>query len=140
MQIKKKKRNLQKFRLQLNNRMRILLKAPEPKALKGEKAYKATRKTDGLQILHLTTSSFRNPQGSSFAGATCDLLLPMLSKPIGFHLSVFTFQFSVFTFPLSPNLALLPAAPARCSIPLPIPCAAGRPHRHAAHRRQAHKG
>ena len=42
-------------------------------------------------IFALTTSSYRNPQGTIFAGAACDLLLPMLSSP----------RFSALTFPLS---------------------------------------
>ena len=31
-------------------------------------------------IFALTTSSYRNPQGTNFAGAACDLLLPMLTS------------------------------------------------------------
>ena len=41
-------------------------------------------------IFALTTSSYRNPQGTNFAGAACDLLLPMLSKLRFIKTSVFT--------------------------------------------------
>ena len=41
-------------------------------------------------IFALTTSSYRNPQGTNFAGAACDLLLPMLTSLNQFSLAVKT--------------------------------------------------
>lgn len=49
-----------------------------------------------ILLFALITLSFRDPQGTTFVGATCDLSLPMLSNPrlkstFGFHISVLKF-------------------------------------------------
>ena len=54
-----------------------------------------------LHFAPLTTSSFRDPQGATFAGATCDLSLPMLSNP---RFSHFNFDNIVFPRPAGRHL------------------------------------
>ena len=51
-----------------------------------------------ILLFALITLSFRDPQGTTFVGATCDLSLPMLSNP-RFKLT-FGFQLFVFSFTL----------------------------------------
>ncbi len=58
-----------------------------------------------ILLFALITLSFRDPQGTTFVGATCDLSLPMLSNPRLKLTFGFPFYSSTLTFPI----ALIPA-------------------------------